>query len=321
MRKAIGGLASFGTSTNVRFRAPAIAKPIFQTTQFLSTSFAATLLERFFLTPPRSTLPANEAAFLDTGARHRIDSDVGELTAWSWGEGPTALLVHGWGSRASRFRTIAPALLESGWRVVAFDAPGHGLSAGRRSSLPETARAIRYLIDWERERRGRAPRAVIAHSFGSAAVILAQRDGVRIPRNVFLAPSIDFDSYLRRVAGALALNKAVVAAMIGRVERRLGFSWDEIRIDAIARDIAADALIVHDPEDPEVPFADAEQLAAAWSSAELVSVQRLGHRRLLHDAAVVDRIVRFVSAEKKSGFGEFKPADVLPRSGARAGVY
>ena len=314
------GLVRSSTSTNVRFRAPAIAKPLFQTTQFLSTPLAAALLERFFLTPPRPALPDEEAAFLETGIRQRIESDVGELTAWSWGEGPTALLVHGWGSRASRFRTIAPALVQAGWRVVAFDAPGHGLSAGRRSSLPETARAMRHLVEWERERRGRTPRAVIAHSFGAAATILAQRAGLHVPHNVFIAPSIDFNGYMDRVASALALNSGVVQAMIRRVEQRLGFCWDEIRIDAIARDIAADALILHDPEDPEVPFADAEQLAAAWAAAELVRVKDLGHRRLLHDAAVVERIVRFVTAEKNSGFAGFTPADVLPRSGARAGV-
>jgi hypothetical protein len=139
---------------------------------------------------------------------------------------------------------------------------------------------------------------------------------------VFIAPSIDFNAYMARVASALGLNDAVVQTMIRRVERRLGFCWDEIRIGAIAREIAADALILHDPADPEVPFADAEQLASAWGSAELVSVQELGHRRVLHDAEVVERIVRFVNAEprKETGFGGYTPADALPRSGARAGV-
>jgi pimeloyl-ACP methyl ester carboxylesterase len=316
------GVAGSAASTNVRFRAPALAKPIFQTTQFLSTPLAAALLEYFFLKPPRPTLPADEAAFLATGGRQHIDSDVGQLTVWSWGEGPTALLVHGWGSRASRFRTIGPALLRAGWRVVALDAPGHGLSAGHRSSLPETAQAIRYLVEWERARRGRAPRAVIAHSFGSAAAILAQRDSLRFQRNVFIAPSIDFNAYMDRVARALVLTSRVVQAMIRRVVRRLGFCWDEVRIDTVARTLEADALILHDPEDLEVPYTDAQQLAASWQASQLVSVKNLGHRRLLHDAEVVDRIVRFVTAdERKSGFAGVTPADVLRPSGARAGVY
>jgi pimeloyl-ACP methyl ester carboxylesterase len=310
------------SSTNVRFRATAPAKLLFQAAQRLSTPLAAALLERFFLTPPRSRLDADEIPFLETGERQRLASEAGDLTVWTWGEGPTALLVHGWGSRASRFRTIATALVRAGWRVVAFDAPGHGLSSGRRSSLPETARAIRFLAEWERERRGRVPRVAIAHSFGCAATILAQRDGLRIARNVFIAPSIDFNAYMDRVADALRLNRAVVEAMIARAERRLGFCWDEIRIESIARDIDSASLILHDPQDPEVPFADAKLLASAWRSAELVSVKGLGHRRLLHDAEVVDRIVRFVNEgnPQQTSFAEVTRADVLPRSGARARV-
>ena len=308
--------------TNVRFRAPAPVRFLFQATQRLSTPLAAALLERFFLTPPRSRLAADEIAFLETGARQRLASDVGDLTVWTWGEGPTALLVHGWGSRASRFRTVTAALVHAGWRVVAFDAPGHGLSSGRRSSLPETARAIRFLAEWERERRGRVPRVAITHSFGCAATILAQRDGLRFARNVFIAPSIDFNAYMGRVADALSLNRAVVEAMIERAERRLGFCWDEIRIGSMARDIESAALIFHDPQDPEVPFADAELLASAWRSAKLVSVKGLGHRRLLHDAEVVERIVRFVNEghQQQTTFAEVTRADVLLRSGARAAV-
>jgi pimeloyl-ACP methyl ester carboxylesterase len=310
------------SSTNVRFRAPAALRFVFQATQRLSTPLAAALLERFFLTPPRSRLAAAEVAFLETGVRQRLASDVGELNVWTWGEGPTALLVHGWGSRAARFRTIATELVRAGWRVVAFDAPGHGLSSGRRSSLPETARAIRFLAEWERERRGRVPRVVIAHSFGCAATILAQRDGLRFARNVFIAPSIDFNAYMGRVADALRLNRAVVEAMIERVERRLGFSWDEIRIERIAHQIDAKALVLHDPQDAEVPFSDAQLLAASWRSAELVRVNGLGHRRLLHDAEVVERIVRFANEgnQQQTSFAEITRVDVLPRSGARAGV-
>jgi hypothetical protein len=126
------------SSTNVRFRVPAPAKTLFQLTQRLSTPLAAALLERFFLTPPRSRLAADEIAFLETGARQRLGSDVGELTVWSWGEGPTALLVRV-GQPRLAFPDACYCTRARGWRVVAFDARSRPV-ARPSSSLPETAR-------------------------------------------------------------------------------------------------------------------------------------------------------------------------------------
>ena len=288
-------LALAQNSTIVRFKAPTAARVAFAAAQAVGTTAAAALLERFFLTPRRSQLGPEEQQFLRSGRAEAFDSSVGRLATWSWGEGRTVLLMHGWGSRAARFRAIAPALVAAGYRVVAFDAPGHGLSVGRMSSLPETARAIRSVVRRERERRGAAPFALIAHSFGCAASILAQRDGPHFERNVMLAPATDFDAYMDRVAGALGITPEVVSAMIARVERRLSFSWQSIRIGETARGLGGRALIFHDPADAEVPFADAELLTRSWPGSRLQPVHGLGHRRLLYDDAVIKQVVAAVA--------------------------
>ena len=48
------------------------------------------------------------------------------------------MLSHGWDGRASQFSVLARDLIAEGYRVVSFDAPAHGASAGRRT----------YLVDW-----------------------------------------------------------------------------------------------------------------------------------------------------------------------------
>ena len=55
------------------------------------------------------------------------------------GAGPRILLVHGWGGHAARLRRYVRPLNAAGFRVVAFDAPGHGGSGGGPVSLPEIA--------------------------------------------------------------------------------------------------------------------------------------------------------------------------------------
>ena len=287
---------SSNKSTIVRLspavRAARLAMAAAQTT---SHGLAARWLERIFLTPGRKPVSAEESAFLRTGRYERVSSPPGELAVWSWGEGRTVLLAHGWGSCAARYRTLAPALVAAGFRVVAFDAPGHGQSAGRMSSLPQTARALRFLARRERSRRGALPHAVVGHSFGGAAAILAQESGVRFSANVMLAAVSDFDVPLQRVASGLGADKVVMRRMIQRLEQRLGFCWDAVHVASFASRLNAPALIVHDPADAEVPFSDAQSLSAAFPNAQLVSTPGLGHRRLLHDAAVVARVVEFVS--------------------------
>ena len=60
------------------------------------------------------------------------------------------------------------ALRERGWRVVAHDGPGHGSSFGRTSSLVEIARGAAATA-----RAVGGVDAVIAHSLGAAAAVLA----------------------------------------------------------------------------------------------------------------------------------------------------
>ena len=281
-------------STIVRF-GPAATRFAFGAAQATSRSLAARGLERLFLTPGKKRLTPQESTFLESGVFERVSSPVGDLAVWSWGEGRTVLLAHGWGSRAARYSTLVPALVKAGFRALAFDAPGHGLSAGRRSSLPETARAIRFLARRERSRRGALPQAVIGHSFGGAAAIMAQESGVRFRANVLLAAVSDFDGQLRRVATSLGADEDVLRRMIQRLEQRLGFCWDALRVPSFARRLSAPALIMHDPSDSEVPFADAQALQAAFPNARLVDTPGLGHRRILHDARVVASVVGFLT--------------------------
>jgi pimeloyl-ACP methyl ester carboxylesterase len=56
------------------------------------------------------------------------------------------------------------------------------------------------------------------------------------------------------------------------------------------------ALIVHDHEDPDVPFAHGEEIARAWPGAELFATTGLGHRAILWNPEVIRRTVGFLRA-------------------------
>ncbi|HZA98981.1 MAG TPA: alpha/beta fold hydrolase [Gemmatimonadales bacterium] len=263
----------------------------FRTVGSVAPEVAARWAETIFCRPPRHDPRPAEEAFLATGARSTIRSQDEDLAVWSWGRGPTVVLAHGWGSRAGRFSALAAALVAAEFRVVLFDAPAHGASMGRQASLPQFARALRDVGDTLGTIHG-----LVGHSLGGAAVSLAMHQGLRSHRAVLLAPPADVFLFSHAFAEHLRIPPRARDVMQQNLEARLQISWDELHIPTLARGMTSPALVVHDAQDPDVPFAHGEEIARAWPGAELFTTQGLGHRAILRDRQVVRRTVEFLQA-------------------------
>jgi pimeloyl-ACP methyl ester carboxylesterase len=79
------------------------------------------------------------------------------------------------------------------------------------------------------------------------------------------------------------------------LEQRLQISWDALHIPTLARSMSVPMLLVHDREDPDVPYTHAVEIAEAWPGAELLTTSGLGHRALLRNPDVVRRTIEFIS--------------------------
>jgi pimeloyl-ACP methyl ester carboxylesterase len=254
----------------------------------VAPSVAARWAETLFCTPPRP--PRGDDRFLASGARFTVRSQHQRLVCWEWGQGPSVVLVHGWGSRASRFGDLGAALLEAGFRVVAYDAPAHGESTGRVASLPEFARALGDVAAAVGPVYG-----LVGHSLGGAAVAMAMRHGVGAQGAVLLAPPADVRVFSDLFARSLAIAPTVQETMHRNLERRLRIVWDELHIPTLVRELPARALVIHDRDDADVPFAHGEEIVGAWAGSRLESTTGLGHRALLRDPSVIARTVAFLS--------------------------
>jgi alpha-beta hydrolase superfamily lysophospholipase len=88
--------------------------------------------------------------------------------------GAVILLVHGFGEYAGRYKTWASRFNDTGISVRSFDLPGHGLSEGRRGSMPppdviyDTIDTIRSEIVTEMPG---VPLIVYGHSLGGLIVL------------------------------------------------------------------------------------------------------------------------------------------------------
>lgn len=278
-------------STNVRINHLAL-RTAFRTLGATAPGLAARLAERVWATPPRAPLRPEQRAVLDAAARLRLASGGAELAVWSWGEGPAALLVHGWGGHAGQLTPLVRPLLARGLRVLAFDAPGHGETRGGEPNLVRFAAAIAAV-----GRLAGGVRALAAHSLGAAAASYAmhRHPAVRPDAAVFFAPAADMTDASRRFAQLLAIAAPVRDEMQRRFERRIGVTWDQLNVPSIAPAMRTNLLVVHDEGDREVPVSEGAAVAAAWPGATFERTSGLGHHRIVRDERVVARAAAFLA--------------------------
>jgi pimeloyl-ACP methyl ester carboxylesterase len=102
---------------------------------------------------------ATRFATLDGGIRVRL-IEGGQHSA------PAVFLVHGWGGYSYSFAETIPALIHAGYRVVALDLPGHGLSDKPADESWYAEESLRRIIMQVVERANLGQFAYVGHSMG-----------------------------------------------------------------------------------------------------------------------------------------------------------
>src|SRR5687768_10324665 len=87
----------------------------------LLTAAAPREAARVFFTPERRTRIAPGVLAGVEPEAFQARSGADQLACWSYGRGPTVLLVHGWAGSARDWRALAARLIGEGKRVVLFD--------------------------------------------------------------------------------------------------------------------------------------------------------------------------------------------------------
>jgi pimeloyl-ACP methyl ester carboxylesterase len=275
-----------------------LAKVALQTAFGVSDVLGATLATKLFTSPRRHTRPARERAFLTTARARQLVVTLRSprwrhskrtIATWRWGFGPTVMLVHGWEGRGSQLGAFVEPLVAAGLSVVAFDAPGHGNSPEHQLYLTDLADCIADIA------AATGPlHAIIAHSFGAAAVLLAHtRAGLEVPRTIFVSPNAIVDESIQQFARTLGLDDADRTLFEHRLVAQSGVPFTSLAVDRLTAGRDSALLIFHDDTDREVPLAQGERLAAAWQNAQLVITHDLGHRRILRDLEVIAAAVSF----------------------------
>ncbi len=275
-----------------------IAKVALQTAFGVSEGLGTTLAEKLFTTPRRYSRPSREREFLATARPRSIEVTLRSprwqhakrtVAAWRWGFGPAVMLVHGWEGRGSQLGQFVQPLVEAGLSVIAFDAPGHGSSSEHQLYLTDLADCVADVAA-----EAGPLHAIIAHSFGCAAVLLAHaRSGLEVERTIFVAPNAILDDSIHNFARTLGLDDADRTLLEHRLVAQTGVTFSSLKIDRLTAGRESALIVFHDEDDREVPLSQGERLVAAWPGAQLVTTKGLGHRRILRDCDVIAAAVSF----------------------------
>lgn len=224
----------------------------------------------------------------DCVAVHEFRSDAGTS------EAGRVLVVHGWRSRTEYMKNIVEGFRAAGFRVFAIDLQGHGQSVGRRLTIMTAVDALATAAQWF------GPFDVVAgHSFGGAVAVNAVAGMVKtaIPlaagRLVLIAAPNSLADIVDGFSRQIGLGRRSRQAMVARIERLAERRLEDFSGARQLARLRVPTLVVHAPDDREVPADDARDYGGAGGHVTLYWAPGLGHRRVLSDSEVVSRIVSF----------------------------
>jgi len=265
--------------------------------------------ELFCRTPARTSLSEGEkraiaraAPFMSEARHHRLRTRAGCISVHEFRpetgskHTETVLAIHGWRSRTEHMKALIETCRAAGYRVLSVDLPGHGASPGRRLTMVSAVDAAQSVAEWF------GPfSAVIGHSFGGAVAANAVAGSIRgIPpvaasRLVLIAAPSSLPAVLDEFGNLLNLGPRSRAAVAGQVERIAGRPLDEFTRSLQLAGAPLPTLVIHAPEDREVPAGHAELYGSAGSHVRLHWTPGLGHRRILADRGVLDEVLAFLA--------------------------
>ncbi len=244
-------------------------------------------LVRRFCTPP--LIP-----FADFESRAFEDADTlnlpfaGErLAGYSWGEGRTVLLVHGWGSRASHMAFLGRFLAKAGLRAVTYDGPAHsstGFSPKKSTS---------NMFEWCRALHAVAASigplyAIAGHSFGAACAAFTASGisafsncRISIEKFALISPPPALVDVYKSFCRKDSIGEKGLPALKQALEEQFKFSSDEYTVHNALQHIAGDVLLIHDEEDEEFPVSDIYALQRSLPAVKLLVTRGSGHQKIL----------------------------------------
>ncbi len=244
-----------------------------------------------FATVRKGRVLPHQKEYLDGAKKELLRIAEHDIQTYRWpGAGDTVLLVHGWESNTFRWRNLIAKLKAADFNIIAFDAPGHGYSSGKKLHVPLYAEVLRLIIKEFR------PKHVISHSVGGMTALYNEyhHPDPHIEKIVTVASPSEFGGIMNHFQNLLQFNARVMEALDDYLYDRFGFRIEEVSTSEFVRSNDKKGLLFHDKLDKITPYHASQKVRANWKGSRLISTEGLGHS--MHQEEVNDAIVHFLKS-------------------------
>jgi pimeloyl-ACP methyl ester carboxylesterase len=197
-----------------------------------------------------------------------------KIQTYHWvGSGPMILLMHGWESNTWRWRYLIKHLRESGYNVVALDAPAHGASGSKRFNAVLYAQFAHIVCQKYQ------PNFIVGHSVGGmAAIYLASHFPLySVKAYIVIASSNRWLEVVNKFHHVLGLNHRIIDNFESAFRKYFDHPQSYYNADEFAKRISQPGLVLHDVDDNINFITEGRAIAANWNNSELVETKGLGH--------------------------------------------
>jgi pimeloyl-ACP methyl ester carboxylesterase len=256
----------------------------------LVTLFAA----RLFTTPIKYKIPKREFHMEQNSRQSKllVPSLKKEITVYQYGEGGKKIvLVHGWSGRGTQLVKIADELVKMGYQTISFDAPAHGKSEGKTTIMTEFIASL-----LEIEKQFGPFEFAIGHSLGGMSILNAIKQNFKVKKAVTIGSGDVIQDILDDFVTKLKLNPKIALLMKQHFEKKFGESMENYSAHVAAQEVKIPVLVIHDQNDHDVNVKSAHNIAKHLINNELMITEHLGHRKILGNEMVIDKIKEFFKA-------------------------
>ena len=273
-----------------------IPKPILYTAKFLqalSSSLTTKFAAKLFTTPIRHKLPKRELHMERESVQKSIlvPAINKEVVVYEYGKSDKkVLLVHGWSGRGTQLVKIADEFLKIGYMTISFDAPAHGKSKGNYSIMTEFIASILEL-----EKQYGTFEFAIGHSLGGMSVLNAIKQNLQVKKAVIIGSGDIIQDIIDDFIHKLQLKPEYGIKLRDHFEAKFSGKMDDYSAYKAAEKTEVPVLIIHDKDDDDVSVKAAYNIQKYLKQSEIMITEGLGHRKILGDEAVINKIKEFLS--------------------------
>jgi pimeloyl-ACP methyl ester carboxylesterase len=214
-----------------------------------------------------------------------------EIVVYQYGSGEKkVLLVHGWSGRGTQLVKIADELVKNDYSVVSFDAPAHGKSKGNSSIMIEFIAAI-----LEIEKQYGSFDIAIGHSLGGMSILNAIKQKLQVQKTVIIGSGDIIQDIIDNFILDLRLKPSIAIRLKDYFEHKYQEKMENYAASFAAKEVTIPVLVIHDLNDEDVNVKAAYHIKSNLVNSEIMITEGLGHRKILGNKEVINRIVEFIT--------------------------